>query len=340
MQSNQSFPIRALRGRHQRLRDTGCAVALSAILLSGAGVGVANAQPHSGLQLSEINEASHPYTTWNCARQPIKTRMVGRSLEVRVGEESRFLLPAISASGARYVAPGDSETEFWSKGGQANVTWSGVALPICVQEGTLVTPVRASGNEPFWFIDYDGWKITLSEPGRAEQQFTQVEQRPSAYGWTLQTTEGRPSVRVNITEAVCQDNMSGQLYPYTVTLNMNEQTHQGCGGDPARLLQGATWQLKTVGETAVTVAAHLEFLADNRLAGSDGCNRLMGRYELSGEGIRFSQLAGTRMACAPEIMKQADTIGRLLADVHRFAFDDSGALLLETSADTLRLVAE
>ncbi|NLC36385.1 MAG: hypothetical protein GX772_08065, partial [Alcaligenaceae bacterium] len=262
MQPNQTFFSSALADGCLRARNSGLVMALGAMVLSGWGIGLAHAQAPGSLQATEITEASHPYSIWHCARQPIKTRMVGQSLEVRVGDESRFLLPAISASGARYAAPGDSDTEFWSKGGQANVMWSGVALPVCAQEGTLVTPVRASGNEPFWSVEYDGWQITLTEPGQPARQFNQVEQSPSAYGWMLQTPAGEPALQANITEAVCQDSMSGQFYPYTVTLNMNEQTLHGCGGDPARLLQGATWVLKTMDDTAVTVAAHLEFLAD------------------------------------------------------------------------------
>ncbi|NLC35131.1 MAG: META domain-containing protein, partial [Alcaligenaceae bacterium] len=75
-------------------------------------------------------------------------------------------------------------------------------------------------------------------------------------------------------------------------------------------------------------------------AGSDGCNRLIGSYEISGEGIRFSQLGSTRMACQPDTMKQADAIGRQLATVRSFAFDRQGALLLETDQGPLHLIAE
>jgi putative lipoprotein len=43
--------------------------------------------------------------------------------------------------------------------------------------------------------------------------------------------------------------------------------------------------------------AHLVFQVAGRLAGSDGCNRITGSYELKGDGISFGQLAGTQMAC-------------------------------------------
>ena len=44
--------------------------------------------------------------------------------------------------------------------------------------------------------------------------------------------------------------------------------------------------------------AHLQFQAADRVSGSDGCNRLVGSYELQGDAITFGRMAATRMACA------------------------------------------
>jgi heat shock protein HslJ len=43
--------------------------------------------------------------------------------------------------------------------------------------------------------------------------------------------------------------------------------------------------------------AHLVFQPEGRLAGSDGCNRFTGGYELKEGAITFGQMAGTLMAC-------------------------------------------
>jgi putative lipoprotein len=43
--------------------------------------------------------------------------------------------------------------------------------------------------------------------------------------------------------------------------------------------------------------AHLVFQAGGRVSGSDGCNRVMGSYELKGDAVKFGQMAGTQMAC-------------------------------------------
>jgi heat shock protein HslJ len=38
-------------------------------------------------------------------------------------------------------------------------------------------------------------------------------------------------------------------------------------------------------------------VSDKRVAGSTGCNLIMGTYELNGEQLQFSELATTMMAC-------------------------------------------
>jgi len=43
--------------------------------------------------------------------------------------------------------------------------------------------------------------------------------------------------------------------------------------------------------------AHLQFQSGNRVFGSDGCNRITGTYQLTGEHVTFGQIAATQMAC-------------------------------------------
>jgi copper homeostasis protein (lipoprotein) len=44
-------------------------------------------------------------------------------------------------------------------------------------------------------------------------------------------------------------------------------------------------------------AAHLVFEAAGRVAGSDGCNRVLGSYQVNGNSIGFGRMASTQMAC-------------------------------------------
>jgi heat shock protein HslJ len=61
-------------------------------------------------------------------------------------------------------------------------------------------------------------------------------------------------------------------------------------------LLDTAWRLS--GVMPETRAARLQLLDGGRVAGSDGCNRLLGSYVLDGEKLSFGSLAGTRMACA------------------------------------------
>ena len=63
------------------------------------------------------------------------------------------------------------------------------------------------------------------------------------------------------------------------------------------------WKLILLNDTEITVVdnqtePHIVLNTENRLSGSDGCNRLMGSYVLDGEKLTLGEMAGTRMACA------------------------------------------
>jgi heat shock protein HslJ len=71
--------------------------------------------------------------------------------------------------------------------------------------------------------------------------------------------------------------------------------------ESSRSLEGAYW--KAVELTGTPIAAqdparevYLQFRA-GRVSGFDGCNRIVGSYQLNGDRVTFGQLAGTRMAC-------------------------------------------
>ena len=69
-------------------------------------------------------------------------------------------------------------------------------------------------------------------------------------------------------------------------------------------LENRTWIATQIGNTPISTAstAHnipsLQFdSATKRVSGADGCNRLMGSYEVKADKLNLSQMAGTRMAC-------------------------------------------
>lgn len=81
-------------------------------------------------------------------------------------------------------------------------------------------------------------------------------------------------------------------------------------------LADTRWRLTRLGDEAVFRSKtqqeqQLVFLQDNRIAGSDGCNRLAGNYSLAGSQLEIGPLAMTRMAC-PLGMQQAEVFRQAL----------------------------
>ncbi|MDR2326609.1 MAG: META domain-containing protein [Acidovorax sp.] len=65
-------------------------------------------------------------------------------------------------------------------------------------------------------------------------------------------------------------------------------------------LENTNWKLLTLNGKAVPAqgqTAQLNLLARGKLAGSGGCNRIMGSWRQKGERLQFGQVATTRMAC-------------------------------------------
>jgi heat shock protein HslJ len=88
-------------------------------------------------------------------------------------------------------------------------------------------------------------------------------------------------------------------------------------------LCGPRWNLVQLGDTSVSESktpyrAHLVFDADTlRVAGSGGCDRVSGRFEIDGELLRFGPMASTRMAC-PDGMDIERQFLKALAQVERY----------------------
>jgi heat shock protein HslJ len=71
---------------------------------------------------------------------------------------------------------------------------------------------------------------------------------------------------------------------------------------PGTPLVGTRWRATELGGKPVAPQseareAHLVFESTGRVGGSDGCNRVTGGYELTGERVKFGQTAATQMAC-------------------------------------------
>ena len=68
-------------------------------------------------------------------------------------------------------------------------------------------------------------------------------------------------------------------------------------------LEKTEWRLIWLSGAKIDIGAPMQIPyiqldpQSHRVSGSGGCNRLMGGYELSGDHLKFTQMAMTRMAC-------------------------------------------
>jgi heat shock protein HslJ len=116
----------------------------------------------------------------------------------------------------------------------------------------------------------------------------------------------------------------------------------GSGGDTVNEpMENTYWKLVSVGEhKAVAIdearEAHLVLHAeDARLAGSTGCNRMMGEYERDGDRLGFGRVATTMMACPGEVMALEREFLDALDDIARWRVEGDTLTLVDGEGETL-----
>ncbi|WP_185268859.1 META domain-containing protein [Halopseudomonas xiamenensis] len=273
-------------------------------------------------------------TQLQCGRLPVSASGQGEQLQVEVNGEQFAMRQAISASGARYVADTEEETSLWFKGEQAWLVLRGDEYPLCAPAGSIIEPFRASGNEPFWSLTLEQGLLSLNRlnEGELPAQPYVTEERGQV------STDGAHPVSLRVTEQLCRDSMSGMPFPQRASVQVDGATLEGCGGDPARLLQGGEWVVEDIDGRGIIDRSRvtLNFWRDGRVTGRASCNNFMGQYQLTGEGLGIGQTATTRMACAPSLMEQEQRVLRNLENLQGFDFDDSGALLLRAGSGSFK----
>ncbi|MFA5679086.1 MAG: META domain-containing protein [Pseudomonas sp.] len=271
----------------------------------------------------------------HCGLLPISVIGQGEQMQLQVKGEQIELRQVISASGAHYVAPGEEETSLWFKGEQAALVLQGIEYPQCAPVGAIIEPFRAAGNEPFWVLTLEAGSMVLNRLHEGElpaQPYTAGEQAGQV------VSQSEPQIHLQVTDQLCRDDMSGMPFPKQVTVQVGDAELQGCGGDSARLLQGAEWVVEDINAGGIIDRSWvtLNFWQDGRITGSASCNNLMGQYQLTGEGLGISQVVTTRMVCPPSLMEQEQRVLKNLQTLQSFDFDSTGALLLRATEGTLK----
>lgn len=103
-------------------------------------------------------------------------------------------------------------------------------------------------------------------------------------------------------------------------------------------LDGSEWELVYMRKSppiegrSITIA-----FSGGEVHGSSGCNSYFGQYEIKGDGIAFSPLAMTEMACIdPGVMEQEMEYLRLLSETAFFELRDDNLVLKQEGQEHLQ----
>lgn len=192
------------------------------------------------------------------------------------------------------------------------------------QQGSLAGELgipyfKAHGTEPFWGLNILGDRIVLSrmmgdslvlphlEPIRVQDSNIKM----------YRTKEGDTTMDVIITQQECTDAMSGDVFPYGVTISYvkgadgETQLLEGCGEYFTDSRLNDIWVLEDLdGHKAApedfngNELPYMEiYTNENRFSGFSGCNRMTGSLFYEWDVLRFGQIASTLMAC-PNMEKE------------------------------------
>lgn len=105
-------------------------------------------------------------------------------------------------------------------------------------------------------------------------------------------------------------------------------------------LENSDWKLIWLGDSPVNSASqrqqpHLLFDSNShRVSGSGGCNQLTGGYQLTGNELKFGQLASTMMACS-QGMETEQALRHMLPNVATWKITGQELELYDSSGKTL-----
>jgi heat shock protein HslJ len=183
--------------------------------------------------------------------------------------------------------------------------------------------VIAMGNEPSWSLELD-FEKQFNFTSIASDPITTPASKPvfENGGWSIKSSSGNNVLDIRIEPRYCNDGMSDWVYQYYATVTVNGKANKGVSVllNSSFALNGE-WEMDYLSGPKIMLEWRkmptLNFdIAQNRVSGTDGCNRIMGSFKLSdNSGLSFSQMAGTMMACPDN---NADFFNRALSKVNRF----------------------
>jgi len=95
-----------------------------------------------------------------------------------------------------------------------------------------------TGTEPFWGGDVAGDTLTYSTPENQEGTAIAVKRFAGRGGISFSGKLDQADFEMAITPGECSDGMSDRTYPFTVTLEIGDETRNGCGWTDRQRFEG------------------------------------------------------------------------------------------------------
>lgn len=224
---------------------------------------------------------------------------------------SCFLLVAWLMSCGPSAVPGEN----------GDIDTTTLPTPPATDGARETAPFVARGNEPFW-------RVTLEAAADGAPQLTWLTAEGDSLRTALpdpQRSDERNAVSYEIPGEItltvlgegCQDDMSGEPFPFVVQVIRKGQTYNGCGEYTAGVPVLNRWQLTAIDGEPLDPTAFPQGLPtldlageQGRVSGLAGCNRYSGPVTVQPSQLIFGALISTKMAC-PNLETENRFLGAL-----------------------------
>lgn len=186
---------------------------------------------------------------------------------------------------------------------------------------------KATGNEPFWGIKIGNDQIVFTSliPGKESITFPAVDaiRAMDANVRMYKVSNETASATITIQQLDCQDSMSGAISPYSVKVEIKNNSEleakklSGCGKFITDYRLHDIWVLEELnGYKVFETDFQKEFprleinSTENRFSGFGGCNSITGQIFYEKDLLRFTKVVSTLMAC-PSGNKEGDFLKAL-----------------------------
>ncbi len=162
----------------------------------------------------------------------IRTACGSDALSLSTPMMKRLILPclfALSLSACHSGVPDNAAPDTMPGDSASHQPYEGIGV---------AETVHFSGTEPFWGGQVKGMVLTYTTPQKPDGQTLTVERFAGRNGLSYSGSLGGKSFIMAVTPGECSDGMSDRTYPFTVTLEIDGVTRNGCAWSDTHEFRG------------------------------------------------------------------------------------------------------